>query len=205
MSYENKATIIRQGLHLRQKQLSRQIFNVKLDLTSMTPGQYLEQINKRDELLRESIKEMGYDTWHLCELINNAHYSRTRRLRHKIIDSVQSGSAIFLTLTFSDDTLSKTTFETRRRYVSRYLKKVSSLYVANLDYGSKNGREHYHAVVVSPGADLKSWHDYGAINARKIRSTTKDATKVSKYVSKLTNHAIKETASPNRMIYSRNR
>ena len=106
--------------------------------------------------------------------------------------------------------------ETRKQKITRFLKKTCKSYIANIDYGAKNEREHYHALVVpiSENIDNKTYKEMfynSAINFERIvisdkknhdiESTSK---KVSKYVSKLTNHAIKETTQQNRIIYSKN-
>lgn len=72
--------------------------------------------------------------------------------------------------------------------------------------GLKNGREHYHAVVVPKNGnlELKQWHSYGAIKCERIRYKDNSEKRLATYISKLTNHAIKHTAKQNRIIYSRN-
>lgn len=139
----------------------------------------------------------------------HAHFQRTMRLKDKITAYLQLsflfGECVFLTLTFNNKTLANTSAETRRRYVARYLKAHSCNWVANIDYGGKNGREHYHALLMGEPLDYKGWHQYGAIKGEKVRLKDNDSpVKIAKYISKLTNHAIKETASGNRMLYSRN-
>ena len=101
--------------------------------------------------------------------------------------------------------LASTTKETRRRYVARYLKTQSETYVANIDFGGKNGREHYHAIVAE-NCDLKQWKSkYGMINVKRIRNTKDDLNRVKNYVAKLTNHALKNTTKQaDRLLFSRN-
>ena len=53
----------------------------------------------------------------------------------------------FVTFTFNDDTFSKTLPSTRKKYCQRWLEEFTRDYFANEDFGAKNGREHYHAVV----------------------------------------------------------
>ena len=114
---------------------------------------------------------------------------------------LESGECLFLTLTFTDATLGKTTEDTRRQAVRRYLKSFGVPYVANIDYGKKNGREHYHAVIQTDHVDYAAY-TYGAINGERIRSA-EDYVKLSKYVAKLTNHAIKQTNKRQVIIYSK--
>ena len=129
---------------------------------------------------------------------------------------LNSGKCLFLTLTFTDKVLDSTSPETRRRYVSYYLKQFGVPYIANIDFGTAdayiddNGnerqgtkREHYHAVIQTDKIDLSEWHKYGAIKLEKIRASQNDNIRLAKYVSKLTNHAIKETTKRACLIYSR--
>ena len=157
--------------------------------------------------------------------INKARYKRVDRLRSRIERIVsQNEHPVFLTLTFTDDTLVKTSADTRRQYVRKYLKSFSDDYVANIDFGEKKGREHYHAVVDRP-APLEAWErQCGAINVQPIiidrwkrvpkryrtlsleeqqaRMLADTQAKLSKYVAKLTNHAIKATTRRTAIIYS---
>lgn len=134
--------------------------------------------------------------------INNASYRRVERLNERITTYLSKGQCIFLTLEFSPQTMQNTSAETRRKYVARYLKDVSDYYVANIDYGGKRGREHYHAVVVADWVDHK-W-EYGYMLRQLIHRTNSNIL-LSKYISKLTNHAIKETTKRQVYIYSRNK
>lgn len=149
----------------------------------------------QDEILGSVFRE--------CEKIVRAYYARVSRLRYRISDLLEMGDCIFVTLTFTDDVLSNTSESTRRKYVTRFLASISCHYVANIDFGVENGREHYHAVVVrSADIDCSLWK-YGAINFRRIHNKNKTA--LAKYIAKLTNHAIKETTRRNHVIYSRSR
>jgi hypothetical protein len=146
----------------------------------------------------EKVKKVCYN---LC----NSRRQRTKRLNKKITDMLYVGQCYFLTLTFTDETLSNTNCLTRRRYVSRYLKSQTPYYIANVDFGSLREREHFHAVVFGQ-IDFNPWHKYGAINCKTIFSKFNDESRVklAKYITKLTNHAIKNTAKNFRCIYSKN-
>ena len=137
-----------------------------------------------------------------CEKIANADSSRRKRLRKRIENMFSIGDCYFLTLTFNDECLSSTEEKTRRVYVHRFLKSVSSHYVGNIDFGKENGREHYHAVCVCDSYDFSSW-THGFYKALKIRKGESDSKRLATYVSKLTNHAIKETTKRGALIYSR--
>ena len=140
-----------------------------------------------------------------CEKINHFDYERTKRLKNRVKTMLLNGSCIFITLTFNDDTLRNTTDKQRRVAVSRYLKQYGCMYVANVDFGSKNKREHYHALINCENVDFKSWRKFGNINAKRVRNKDieSDKTKLSKYIAKLSNHAIKETTKRSCLIYSR--
>lgn len=136
--------------------------------------------------------------------LNNNFYCRNKRLNKRIKNMLEMGQCIFLTLTFDDKTLESTSDETRRCYVVRYLKEQCNCFVANIDFGKKNGREHYHAVVFPKNikVDYSAW-TCGSINGEKIRLKDKTDVKLSKYVAKLSNHAIKSTTKRSVLIYSR--
>jgi hypothetical protein len=120
-------------------------------------------------------------------------------------------NCIFLTLTFRDDVLANTSEETRKKYIQRFLKEQCSLYIANIDYGTKKGREHYHAVVIPKYNQIDgSFYrtNYGSIDFERVRNkggvdTEATSKRLAKYVSKLVNHAIKETTRKCQVIYSR--
>lgn len=144
-------------------------------------------------------------TFHRMHNFNKARDCRTYRVKKRIQNYVLTGKAIFLTLTFNDVTLNNTNQKTRCRYVKKFLSEQCKAYVANIDFGAKNGREHYHAVIL-PELDMIDYFrwTYGAINGKRIHSTEKDLKKVAKYITKLTSHAVKETTGyGQRIIYSR--
>lgn len=134
--------------------------------------------------------------------INLAYYARVKRLKDRISTLLRLGTCFFLTLTFNDSVLASTSADTRRKYVTLFLKSLSTDYVANIDFGSQNGREHYHAVVLSDSPIMTPWDCYGFSNAKKIGSS-EDFTPIAKYISKLANHAVKATTKGSRAIYSR--
>lgn len=148
--------------------------------------------------------EKGYNKEDVEEArkINRSSYYRVKRLKERIETYLSNGQCIWVTLTFTEETLAKTSQETRRRYVARYLKEESNCYVANIDFGKENEREHYHAVVVGDHLDFSKW-TYGFIYAKKCYDPNGSPLRLSKYVSKLTNHAIKETTKRQCYIYSR--
>ena len=198
--YAKKADVIRSGLCITEKQVSRAFYaQMLLDTT----GEYIysEMDTQRAEELQLYHRMFNLEDWQEAHRINKASYARVKRLKTRIAAMLESGECLFLTLTFTDATLGKTTEDTRRQAVRRYLKSFGVPYVANIDYGKKNGREHYHAVIQTDHVDYTSY-TYGAINGERIRSA-EDCIKLSKYVAKLTNHAIKQTNKRQVIIYSK--
>lgn len=195
LNYQRKALLLSNGLTKKVKKLSRltrQLYeNDKMEDIEMETFLFCCENNCSIEDVED------------CKKINDATYHRDIRCKTKIECILSySESPVFLTLTFTDETLSKTSQKTRRKYVVEYLKSQSAIYVANIDYGGKNGREHYHAIVIGK-VDRTKWSKYGSINFKIIHNSEDDIKRVSKYVSKLTNHAIKNTTKGNRVIYSR--
>lgn len=178
-------------------------WNTHLNFLSNITGEYFQYSYPQDtlEIWYNSLADkFGFLSILEGIRLNNARYHRVGRLKRRV-ESIISYRSYFLTLTFTNTTLSNTSVETRRRYVARYLKSISFNYVANIDYGKKNHREHYHAVVQCDNIDHKLWK-YGNLDFELI--TYEDETpieKLSKYIAKLTNHAIKETCKRGHMIY----
>lgn len=198
--YAKKADVIRSGLCITEKQVSRAFYAQHvLDTT----GEYVysEMDTQRAEELQLFHRMFNLENWEEARRINHASFCRVQRLKKRIASMLDSGPCLFLTLTFTDEVLRKTTEDTRRQFVRRYLKSFGVPYVANIDYGKKNGREHYHAVIQTDHVDYSAY-TYGAINGEKIHSVD-DYVKLSKYVAKLTNHAIKQTNKRQVIIYSK--
>ena len=201
---ELKQIIIENKLHREVGQLS--LKNYRLYQKEVNGLYYPTLMNYSYQELENEIKEFinlyGYTTYKVATNVNHASYKRTARLKERIREAVESGSAWFITITFSPETLENTNEQTRRKYVSRWLKSLTPFYVANIDYGKEKGREHYHAVITSDQRPPKTW-SYGFIDILKVKTTENDTKRVSKYISKLTNHAIKHTTKSKRIIYSR--
>lgn len=141
--------------------------------------------------------------------LSQSNHVRKVRLKERISKMVNTNHAYFLTLTFNDSVFNRNLSpETRRRYIARFLKSECKEYVANIDFGSSNNREHYHAVVIPKTiidfAKYRKIFDNSNINYKRIIKGDKDIKKLSLYIAKLTNHALKENGFYKRLIYSRN-
>lgn len=137
----------------------------------------------------------------VCKKLTQSRYDQSYRIRKRIAPMVESGKSVFITLTFTDEVLNTTTAKTRAVYVARYLKSQNIEYVANIDYGEDNGREHYHAVG-SNRINPTQWL-YGACNVKPIKVGANSIKAIPQYISKLTNHAIKASTKRPRLIVSR--
>lgn len=132
------------------------------------------------------------------EIVNKR--AKRKRIKKKLEMWENCGELYFTTLTFNDEAL-KTTEEERRKELIRDLNQTSDNYIANKDYGSLRGREHYHALVLNLKQD----------KLRELRKQTGyiDVVKVSRtlglaidYCMKLTNHALKDSTD-GKVIYCR--
>ena len=138
-----------------------------------------------------------------CSQLFNNRRKRVQRLKSKLRKRVELYDCLFLTLTFTNEVLSSTNEKTRRTYVSRFLRDLCvPFYVANIDYGEQNEREHYHAIVQSNFIDCHSYK-YGIINVERIRKNKLGADKISYYINKLSYHAFKDSTGQCRLIYSK--
>lgn len=144
-----------------------------------------------DLLSKEEIKN--------CERIFNAHRKKCQRLK-KRIENLLTKPCVFITFTFNDDVLNSTCKATRRKYIQRELKKLQVPYIANIDYGKENEREHYHSIAQTNWLDMEEY-ELGFVYVERIYN--KDSSALSKYINKLTNHSLKETTGTDRLIYSR--
>ena len=191
--FELKSKLLQSGAVTAFKAKSKQDFKL------LMYGEYQEispvHIRILNALTKDELKE--------CERINHAHLKRNLRLKKRIKSIFKFKDVKFITLTFTDEILAKTSQETRRKYVKRYLNSFACDYVANIDFGALNDREHYHAVL---GYDIllttPIW-EYGFYKIQNVTICEKTDEKLAKYVSKLTNHAIKNTTKGYKIIYAR--
>lgn len=206
-NYELKAKVLNNGMVEAQRKLSLTYFKqYQEEVALYENGEIIEQwkpLNDNEIKVYQMMAKAFPEEWKEAYRVNDASYHRTKRLKEKIKRMITSGSCIFLTLTFTDKVLDSTSQETRKRYIKRALKTMSDTYIANIDYGSKKEREHYHAIVLADRVDHNTWK-YGNIDFERVRVEQEDSpVKIAKYITKLTNHAIKETVKQNRLIYSR--
>lgn len=185
-SEQDKSFALKNGIYARYSQLHKRIFN-------------------GDETAREEFFNEYDQYWYdLCRSIAVSKCRQKRSIEQRFEKVVLKGQAVFVTLTFKPSVLESTSEETRAKYVKRFLKECCVSYVANVDYGDENEREHYHGLVMPLDGlkSLKEW-SYGWYKFKKVGTSDKDRLKVSKYVAKLSNHALKNKGWKPRIIYSR--
>jgi len=138
------------------------------------------------------------------ELDNQSHYKRYSRIKKKVNEILTYDYTYFFTLTLNDEGLKRD-----EKYLVRKAKEAfgsASLYIANEDYGSKRGRKHFHVLAcfneqldyTKTNAIGQVWR-YGNVDIQPIHTKNDEA--ITKYLTKLTNHAVKDTAK--KIIYSR--
>lgn len=137
-----------------------------------------------------------------CERIGSTSRQRIKRLKERVKALLSEGECLFLTLTFSESVLHNTDTKQRRALVKDYLNALSCDYIANIDFGKVNEREHYHAVVSCGKVDYTLWHKNGAIRGEKVRLKGKSGDNIARYIDKLSLHALKDTTYRNRMLFS---
>lgn len=211
IDYKLKSEVLNSDYCSIQRKVSKILFKYRynshplnyLDRVS-DDVEYIETLQLNSEVeeaykLLDNYRELNPIYWKESEKINHATYQRNKRLK-LWIQRMLDYPCVFITLTFNEQSLSDLDEYQRRQKVCKYLKSQSNCYVANIDFGADIGREHYHAVVLTDFLNLDAWK-LGFPFAEKINVSDSDA--LSKYISKLTNHAIKETTRRNHVIYSR--
>lgn len=93
--------------------------------------------------------EYGANIARVCKNLSVSEYKRFKKVLKRMKKYCEGGNAIFATLTFNSKALTRKR-QTRRVNVARCCKAFSDAYVANIDFGDKQGREHYHAIIKIP-------------------------------------------------------
>lgn len=147
------------------------------------------------------------EDWYECMKIIKNDSKRFCRLKNRLNYFFKIGYCVFVTLTFTDDVLKNTSYESRRTYVRKWFKANSAYYVANIDFGKTTDREHYHGIMM---IDFKKteciiWQ-HGFYNIQEIyNDETNGKYVLAHYILKLASHFMKNTVKRNYVIYSRNK
>lgn len=134
----------------------------------------------------------GYDDFTSVMRAINRRGEKKKRVNRYLRDmAIWYDKLHFVTLTFDDDALQRLSERTRHRYAQTWLNENCRDYFANVDYGKKNGREHFHAVAVLNRTRSEWKYGYISIKTAKIDIDANDRYKISSYLLKLGNHATK--------------
>lgn len=96
----------------------------------------------------------------------------------------------FITLTFSDESLLLKP-NVRRKYVLKWCQENCFDYYGNIDYGTKNQREHFH-VLAELRKPYSQWI-YGFMYVKPVNLGVTDQKRINTYMHKFVNHQGKET------------
>jgi hypothetical protein len=185
-------------------------------------GLYDRFVHAKKLCFRGQHEELGlffaqndYKISRVCMNLYISNYKKYKKVRDRFAAMLAFGKCYFLTLTFKPSCFESMSFETRRQHVFRFLKSLSPYYVANVDFGSgkpyqdrhgvmRDGteREHYHCLVVLEDYKPHSW-PYGLDWFLVVPNTDKDTKRLSKYLTKLSRHALKDSTKAGRLIFSR--
>lgn len=147
------------------------------------------------------ISEIGQAEYQRCLREISAYNSRKSRLRQRVSAMIVSGPCLFLTFTWNNESMVSSTPATRKRAVKKFLGSYSDSFVANIDFGRLNCREHYHAIIRVDSVDPKRWI-YGNLDFERVKNISEStAGRMSTYVTQLAGHSIKDSAGG--IIYSR--
>jgi hypothetical protein len=116
------------------------------------------------------------------------------RIKKRVEQMILQPNTYFFTFTLNDNSLDLT-----EKYHIKKIKATLSqatLYMINNDYGDKNGRLHYHALVSFDHEYDTTFNDQyqlGFINVRKITELNSKA--LYEYIMKLSNHTTKKSVA----------
>ena len=158
-----------------------------------------------EKIKKDTLKKYPDLLMHIASALNKSKYEKKHRVK-LFITALLDKPCLFLTITFNDSHLNNTTYQTRRQEIYRYLGSFGVPYVANIDYGSKKEREHYHALIQIdklPTGYECFWvkKKRGSIYALRVERPNEK--KLAEYILKFTNHATKETTRNSRPIFSK--
>lgn len=150
------------------------------------------------------IEMFGLDAYTEAVRAVHAMYSRRRRLRVRLDSMIKAyGSVFFITLTIDDDHLRRDLDFARhaKRVLSGVTPGLRCQWILNDDRGDLNGRLHFHACLgciedlAYVRAYLSEQWTYGFSQVKVLTDSQVTTRRVSAYMTKLVNHATKETVA----------
>lgn len=142
------------------------------------------------------------------EKLLSARYMKVSRLKRRFIYLItKCKNLYFVTFTFSDLYINKSD-KTHKRLIKNALSTFDINYkiILNADYGTKNERLHFHAIIGTESdanldKHLKEFYPCFT-KTEKIKVSNDSIKKISKYINKLSNHAIKSSTLKSRIFYN---
>lgn len=141
------------------------------------------------------------------EKILNARYHKCGRVKRRLIYLfIHFKYIYFVTFTFNNHYIDKST-KTKRNLIKSVLNSYDFSYILNIDYGSKNEREHYHCILATnEDIDVNEYIQLNYKGGFSLSILCKcgldDFKRLYKYVNKLVNHCLKATTKKQRIVYN---
>lgn len=142
------------------------------------------------------------------ESLLSARYQKCSRIKQHFLYLFHRFKYLyFITYTFDDDHL-KLCDRSRKDLIKKSIRSFSSdiEFILNVDYGKKNERLHYHCIVATNDSSDFFSHTKSTYPCftwiELIDFSNSSLTKISKYINKLSNHAIKSTTRNSRIYFS---
>lgn len=174
----------------------------------------LDNILERDVILynqsrlRAFRKGIQFNKNDEFEKILSARYMKVSRIKKHLVWQIVSRKYLyFLTFTFDDVLLSKCQ-RTKRDLIKNCMLSFDDdvLYILNIDYGKKNEREHFHALLATDNSSDLICHIRKYYSCRfkvqKVDICGDDIKRLSKYINKLSNHCKKDSTYNKRIVYN---
>lgn len=139
-----------------------------------------------------------------------ARYNKVSRIKsHLVYMWHRKRHLYFLTFTFNDKYINKCD-RTKKDLIKNAIKKYddSCFYILNVDYGSKNGRQHFHCILATDldsNLDLfmRDDNNYPCfVDVREVREDFTSLKCLPKYINKLSNHCIKDSTKSSRIFFN---
>lgn len=192
---------------MKDLEIKRSIVKAKIDKTyrrykwQLHKGNYLEA-DKLEKELAPLFNDKEIDR--VMYNLNKSRYYRLEKVHDFISKNITARMdleaqklAYFATFTFNNKILESTTEDARRQRIRRLIKSYTLAAVCNIDFGRTTEREHYHAIILADKEQAqqmqKKAEKNGFVSLFPIRTTKQDITRLTKYINKLSYHAIKDT------------
>lgn len=191
-----KEYLIQSGKYSKYLETKHSLYNSGIDYNDIREYDYLneEEFKECQRIEYNNHKRKQYNGGYIYEM---AFIMSTFKVEYNMY---------FLTLTFNNDAFNVSE-ETRHNAVKRYLSANTEMYMANIDFGDLNEREHYHAIVIAK--EMPTGWKLGFMKAQKINfdknNYMEDLKRVKNYILKLNNHSFKVSTKLRRVMKDRNK